>query len=248
MSATFHIVTAMRQGESLSGVSRRGVTHIVLLPWDTEFEDFAGLRLRDPAASFVYALHNTNGGGFSWLRALPYELPPVARLGEQRVMVLEVTEETDPATRQGRFVEYLLETHQPEQAALAGRALLRYPADLGCLAALAQLAKASGDDGAFARAFASIVSNLSGRPDRGLPWDRRVSLAVVLAIGGRSDLSRAQVLRCFREADGARLRFLTTESLYHLLLLGRRAGAEFQDPDLRALSLRLLPATLRRGL
>jgi len=248
MSATFHIVTAMRQGESLSGISQRGVTHIVLLPWDTEFEDFAGLRLKDPAASFVYALHNTNGGGFTWLRAVPYELPAIGRLEEQRVMVLEVTEETDPATRQGRFVEYLLETHQPGQAAAAGRVLLRYPADLGCLAARAQLAKASGDDGAFARAFESIVSSLSGRADRGLAWDRRVSLAVVLAIGGRSDLSRAQVIRCFREADGAHLCFLTTESLYHLLLLGRRAGAEFPDPALRALSLRLLPATLRRGL
>jgi hypothetical protein len=248
MSAAVHIVTAMRQGESLSGISQRGVTHIVLLPWDTEFEDFARLRLRDPAASFVYALHNTNGGGFSWLRALPYVLAPVDGLEEQPVMVLEVTDETDPATRQGRFVEYLLETHQAGQAALEGRALQRYPADLGCLAAQAQLAKAGGDDEAFARVFASIVSSLSGRHDRGLAWDRRVSLAVVLAIGGRGDLSRAQVIRCFREADGAHLRFLTTESLYHLLLLGRRAGAEFPDAALHALALRLLPATLRQGL
>ncbi len=248
MSATFHIVTAMRQGESLSGISRRGVTHIVLLPWDTEFEDFARLRLKDPAASFVYALHNTNGAGFSWLRARPCELPPVAGLEGQPVMVLEVTQETDPATRQGRYVEYLLETHQPGQAALAGRALLRYPGDLGSLAAQAQLAMASGDNGAFARALASIVSSLSGRADRSLAWDRRVSLAVVLAIGGRSDLSRPQVIRCFREADGARLRFLTTESLYHLLLLGKRAGAEFSDPALGALALRLLPAPLRARL
>jgi hypothetical protein len=75
-----------------------------------------------------------------------------------------------------------------------------------------------------------------------------VSLAVVLAIGGRSDLSRPQVIRCFREADGARLRFLTTESLYHLLLLGKRAGAEFSDPALGALALRLLPAPLRARL
>jgi hypothetical protein len=56
------------------------------------------------------------------------------------------------------------------------------------------------------------------------------------------------VIRCFREADGARLRFLTTESLYHLLLLGKRAGAEFSDPALGALALRLLPAPLRARL
>jgi hypothetical protein len=248
MLATFYIVTAMRQGESFSGISQRGVTHIVLPSWDTEFEDFARLRLKDPAASFVYALHNTGGGGFSWLRALPYELPPVAGLEEQSVMVLEVTDETDPATRQGRFVEYLLESHQMEQAALAGRALLRYPADLGALVAQAQLAKAMGDEGAFAKAFTSILSNLSNRPDRSLAWDRRVSLAVVLAIGGRADLSRSQVSRCFHEANEARIRFLTTESLYHLLLLGKRAGTEIPDPNLRALSLRLLPAKLRERL
>jgi hypothetical protein len=244
LSAAFYAVTAMRQGESLSVVRQRGVTHIVLLSWDTDFEDLARLRLKDPAASFVYALHNTLGGGFSWLRALPYELAPVAGLEPQSVMVLQVTDEADPATQQSRFVEYLLESHQAEQAAAAGRALLRYPADLGALVAQAQLAKARGDEETFARVFRSIVPGVSGRPGAALAWDRRVSLAVVLAMGGRPDLSRAQVGRCLREADEARVRFLTTESLYHLLLLARRSGLDFPDPRLRVLSLRLLPRTL----
>jgi hypothetical protein len=248
MSATFYIVTAMRQGESLSAIRQRGVTYIVLPSWDTDFDDLARLRLKDPAASFVYALHNTNGGGFSWLRALPYKLPPVGSLEEQSVMVLEVTDETDTATQQSRFVEYLVETHQDEQAALASQALLRYPSNLGSLAALAQLAIARGDEGAFAKAFKSIVSNLASRSGQGLAWDRRVSLAVVLALGGRADLSREQVNRCFREANEAHIRFLTTESLYHLLLLGRRAGMEISDPKLRALSLKLLPEKLRERL
>jgi hypothetical protein len=248
VSAAFYIVTAMRQGESLSVIRQRGVTHIVLPSWDTGFEDLARLRLKDPAASFVFALHNTNGGGFSWLRPLPYELPPVAGLENQSVMVLEVTDETDPATQQGRFVEYLLETHQIVRAADASQALQRYPADIGALAAQAQLAKARGDDRTFARALKSIVSDLSIGSDRGLPWDRRVSVAVVLALGGRADLSREQVERCFREANEDRIRFLTTESLYHLLLLGRRTGTDFPEPKLSALSLELLPAGLRARL
>jgi len=248
MSATFYIVTAMRQGESLSAIRQRGVTHIVLPSWDTDFDDLARLRLKDPAASFVYALHNTHGGGFSWLRALPYRLPPVGSLEEQSVMVLEVMDETDAATQQSRFVEYLVETHQAEQAALASQALLRYPANLGSLAALAQLAIARGDEGAFDKAFKAIVSNLPSRSGQGLAWDRRVSLAVVLALGGRADLSREQVNRCFREANEAHIRFLTTESLYHLLLLGGRVGIEISDPELRALSLKLLPEKLRERL
>jgi hypothetical protein len=159
--------------------------------------------------------------------------------------VLEVTDETGPATRQSRLVEYLVEMHQMDQAQFASQALLRYPADLGPLAALAQLAKARGDEDAFARLFRSIESNLATGTDRGMAWDRRVSLAVVLALGGRTDLSGEQVRRCFSEADEARIRFLTTESLYHLLWLGRRVGAEFPDPKLQALSLKLLPGKMR---
>jgi hypothetical protein len=75
--------------------------------------------------------------------------------------------------------------------------------------------------------------------------DRRASLAVVLAIGGRTDLSRAQVKRCYHELDAPKMRSLTTESLYHLLVLGRRYGLSLEDPTLHALSLKLLPEKLR---
>jgi len=244
LAATFHIVTSVWQNESHSVIKQRGVTHIVLPSWDTDFDDFARLNLKYPAASFIYSLHNIDGG-FNWLRALPYEVPPVAGLEEQSVRVLEVTDETDPATLQSRLVEFLVEMHKIDQAALASRALMSYPADLGSLVALAQLAKARGDEEAFAKVFKSIVSSLSRDSDRRLIWDRRVSLAVVLALGGRSDLSRAQVKRCVDEADEAHIRFLTTESLYHLLLLGKRSGVEISDPKLRALSLKLLPEAVR---
>jgi hypothetical protein len=43
----------------------------------------------------------------------------------------------------------------------------------------------------------------------------------------------------------ARARFLTTESLYHLLVLCNRYGIEIGDPKLRELSLKLLPEKLR---
>jgi hypothetical protein len=92
------------------------------------------------------------------------------------------------------------------------------------------------------------MSNLSSGSNRGLAWDRRVSLAVVLALGGRGDLSRAQVKRCLGEASEERIRFLTTESLYHLLALGKRGGLEIPDTRLRALALRLLPAELSERL
>ena len=161
------------------------------------------------------------------------------------MLVLEVTDETDPATLRSRLVEYLVEIHHIDQAAFAGQALQRYPADLGALVALAQVAKARGDDDAFARIFSSMQSNLASGSDRALAWDRRVSLAVVLALGGRNDLSLAQVKRCVAEVDDARMRLLTTGSLYHLLVLCKHFGVEIADPKLHALAMKLLPAELR---
>jgi hypothetical protein len=245
LAATFHIVTSMHPDESRAVISQHGVTHIVLPSWDTDLDDFARMKLKDPQASFVYALNRTEGLGFSWLRPLPLELPPVAGSEDQSVLVLEVTDETDPATAQGRFVEYLVESRRIDQAVAAGGLLLRYPADLGSQAAMAQLEKAQGDDEAFAKVLRSIVSGISAGADRSLAWDRRVSVAVVLAIGGRTDLSREQVRRCVGEMTEARARFLTTESLYHLLVLCNRYGIEIGDPKLRELSLKLLPEKLR---
>jgi hypothetical protein len=241
-------VNSTRPDETLALINQRGITHIVIPSWDTDLDDFARMGLKQPMDSFIYALHQTNGGIFPWLRALPYNLPPIPGFKDPSVLVLEVTDETDPATLRSRLVEYLVEMHHVDQAAYASQALLRYPADLGALVAIAQVAKARGDDEAFAKDFSAVVSNLSSGSDRALAWDRRVSLAVVLALGGRSDLSLAQVRRCMGEIDGARIRLLTTGSLYHLLFLCKHYGVPVSDPKLQALAMKLLPSELRERL
>lgn len=248
LSATFRIVNSTRPDESYALLTERGVTHIVLPSWDADLDDFARMGLKEPKNSFIYALHQTDGGIFNWLRPLPYELPAVSGFSDQSVLVLALTDETDPATLRSRLVEYLVEMHLIDQAAFSSQALSKYPADLGALVALAQVAKARGDALGFARAFDSIVSNLAGSPNRALAWDRRVSLAVVLALGGKEDLCRSQVERCLSGIDAERLRFLTTGSLYHFLVLLRHFHLELPDAETRELSLRLLPAELRERL
>jgi hypothetical protein len=248
LSATFRIVNSTRPDETLALLNQRGITHIVVPSWDTDLDDFAKMGLKQPMDSFIYALHQTYGGIFPWLRALPYNLPPIPGFKDPSVLVLEVTDETDPATLRSRLVEYLVEMHHVDQAAYASKALLRYPADLGALVALAQVAKAQGDDEAFDKVFSALVSNLSSGSDRSLAWDRRVSLAVVLALGGRSDLSVVQVRRCVAEIDDARIRLLTTGSLYHLLFLCKHFDVPISDPALRALAMKLLPSELRERL
>ena len=119
--------------------------------------------LKRPTDSFIYALHQTDGGIFNWLHALPYELPAIAGFGDQSVLVVEVTDETDPATLRSRLVEYLIEMHQIDQAAHSSQALLLYPADLGALVALAEVQKAQGDEEKFKKALGSVVANLDQR-------------------------------------------------------------------------------------
>jgi len=248
LSATFRIINSTRPDETLALVSQRGVTHIVVPSWDNDFDDFARMGLRQPKDSFIYALHQTDGGIFNWLRALPYNQPEISGFKEQSVLVLEVTDETDPATLRSRLVEYLVEMHQLDAAAYSSQALLRYPADLGALVALAQVQKARGDEEAFGKVLNSLVSNLSSGSDRSLVWDRRVSLAVVLALGRRNDLAREQVERCLAEIDAPKIRSLTTGSLYHLLVLGKGYNLQIPDPKLQALSMKLLPSELRERL
>jgi hypothetical protein len=248
LSATFRIVNSTRPDETLALLSQRGVTHIVVPSWDTDLDDFARMGLTQPKDSFIYALHQTDGGIFPWLRALPYNLPAITGFEDQSVLVLQVTDEADPATVRSRLVEYLVEMHLTDQAAYSSQALRRYPANLGALVALAQVEKARGDEDEFAKVFGALVSNLSSGSDRSLPWDRRVSLAVVLALGGRGELSREQVRRCLAEADDADIRYLTTGSLYHLLVLAKHFELELPDPRLRALSVKLLPDELRERL
>ncbi len=104
---------------------------------------------------------------------------------------------------------------------------------------------AAGDAAASAAAVDSILVRLRNGGDHFLPWDRRVSLAIVLARAGKIDLAREQATRCFAELTEPRVRSLSTGSLYALLVLGHTFGIGISDPDLRELAPGLLPADLR---
>jgi hypothetical protein len=246
LAATIRIVTATTAEEAQALISQRGVTHLILPSWDSDLDEFARWSLRNPADAFVMALHQWALP--SWLRPLPYRLPVVAGFENQSVVIFEVTEESNRAAALSRLAEYFVEMQQIERAAAAIESLQRYPTDLGVLVALAQVEKVRGDTTAFVKVFDTLVSSLAGGSDRALAWDRRVSLAAVLALGGRTDLAREQTRRCFKEIDETRIRSLTTGSLYRLLALGKAHDLTISDPRQRELALRLLPVELRSRL
>ncbi|HEY4248561.1 MAG TPA: hypothetical protein VGM64_17190 [Lacunisphaera sp.] len=246
LRATFRIVDSTRPDETEALVNERALNYIVIPSWDSDLQNLARTGLAHPEGSFIYALDHWLL--FNWLQALPYKLPAIGGFEESSVKIFQVTDEADPATHRSRLIEYFLEMQQMDLAVRSSQFLTKYPANLGALVTLAQVQKASGESEAFTKTFDALLANLSGGSDQNLPWDRRVSLSVALALGGKMDLARAQVQRCLKEINAARIRSLTTGSLYRLQVLGKAYGLTIADPTLRDLAQNLLPAELRERL
>lgn len=246
LEAAVRIVSASTPEEAKELIDRRKITHIVIPSWDSYLDVYARMGMGQLEGTVLKVWHDWNLP--PWLRPVPYQIPTIAGFEGQSAAILEVVEEQDSAAALSRIAEYFVEMGQLELAALAGQALRRYPADLGALVARAQVEIARGDAAGFARTVELLQRRLSGGADRVLPWDRRVSLAVVLARGKHMDLARDQVRRCLAEVDEAKLRWLTTGSLYHLQVLCKAFGVTIADQRLRELALDLLPGDLRSRL
>jgi hypothetical protein len=244
---TLAIAGARTMEEAQGNLQGRGVRYVVVPSWDRFFDDFARLyldrRFANRRSLLVGELRRWNLP--PWLRAVPYQMPVGGGFAGQSVLVFEVVDEQSPAAAAGRLAEYLVETGRLDDAKAVGAGLRRFPGDVGALAARAQVEHALGDDAAFAKTVESLLARLSSGGDRFLPWDRRVSLAIVLVEGRRIDLARAQVRRCLADVNEGRLRLLSTGSLYDLLLLGHSFRIEIADPRLRDLAVELLPVDLR---
>jgi len=244
---TLAIAGARTMEEAQGNIVGRGVRFVVVPSWDPFFDVFAKLYLDKRFAGrqnlLVGALRRWNLP--AWLRPVPYQMPVGGGFAGQSVLVFEVVDPQSPPAAAGRLAEYLVETGRLEDAAAAGEALRRFPGDVGALAARAQVERALGDDASFARTLDTLLARLSNGGDRYLPWDRRVSLAIVLTQGRRIEMARDQVRRCLEDASEARLRSLSTGSLFDLLELGRSFGLEIADARLRELALGLLPVDLR---
>lgn len=246
LAAAVRIASATSPAEALALIQQRGVTHLVLPSWDPFLEEYARLGSSMVDRSFVAALKRW--APFFWLRPVAYHLPEIAGFEAQSVVVFEVIEEQDESVALSVMAEYFVETNRPEQAAAMQKKLLRFPGDLGAKIALAHIEAGRGDAAGFGEALNSIIATVGAGGDRSLAWERRVSLAAVLAQGKRPDLAREQVRRCLAEANDARVRTLSSGSLFRLLLLGKKFGLEISDQRLRELTLSLLPPASRQRL
>lgn len=248
-STSLAIAAAKTMEEAETLLRGRGVRYLVIPSWDPFFDNFAALYLSKDFSNrtslLISELRRWNLP--RWLRAVPYQLPVSGAFEGEAVRVFEVVDEQSPATADARLAEYLVETGDLASAGALAERLRRFPGDVGALAARVRVLAARGDTAAVAPALAQLQTRLATGADRFLAWDRRVSLALTLAQADQVEAAIAQTRRCLADADLAKLRTLSTASLYNLFLLTRAIGLEW-SPSLRASALDLLPADLRANL
>ena len=120
-----------------------------------------------------------------------------------------------------------------------------FPEDLGATIARVEVAAATRDQRTANEAFKVLQSQLTEQAALSLPWDRRVSLAIVLAEAKHYDEAKKQMEQCLAEIDEPRLRSLTTLSLYRSQQLMKGLGLTFSDQRMQELSRSLLPSEMR---
>lgn len=248
LRATVMIAAVPTIGEAQVLLEGRQVRYIVVPSWDPFFDEYARIYLAKSLSNwesvFISSLRQWNLP--AWLRPLPYRVPEIPGFEKESVLVFEVVDEQNPAVAMSRLAECLIEMREIGKAVAAGEALRRYPGDVGALAARAQVAFERRDQAGLNQALESLYTRLSSGADRFLPWDRRVSLAIVLARAKREDLARKQVERCLADLDAKKLRSLSTGSLHIFLTVCNAFDLEIADPTLHQLALSLLPPDLRQ--
>ncbi len=245
-SAAVRMARSTSNPESLALLENRQVTHIIMPSWDPALFDYTRLGSGNPGGNQVAILNRWDLP--PWVRPVVYRIQQMTGWGRTSVTVLEIGEEQEEADAVSRLAEYFLEMGQSERAAELRSQLQNYPASLGALAALAQIEMALGDTTAFNRTLSVVAPYAEGGAARSMPWDRRISLAIVLAQGRKRDLAREQLQQCLDTMNGSHLRSLTPNTLYRFQLLCRRFDLEITDPVLQARALELLPPELRARL
>lgn len=245
VAAAVRVLSAPSFQEAKELVERREITHIVVLSWDSYFDEYARAGTGQLEGSFLGELRAWKLP--PWLRPVAYQLPTITGFEGQSVTIYAVVENQNEATALGRTAEYFLEMGDLDQAASTAQALRRFPMDLGARVAQAEVEMARGDEVEFARSLKLLQSRLAVKTAPILPWDLRVGLAVVLAKAKQPKLAREQVGVCLATADERKLRALSAGALYRLLVLARVYGLTF-DPNLHQRALELLPGDLRARL
>jgi tetratricopeptide (TPR) repeat protein len=171
-------------------------------------------------------------------------LPSIPGFEDQSVTVLEVVDEQDDATTLSNIALYFSEMGDLDRARSAAEGLTRFSTNFGAWVARAEVAAAIQDDAELAKDLKVLQSRLALRIQPLISWDRRVDLAVVLARAKDTELAKKELALCINAIDDDRIRSLSPETVYRLLVLCRGLGVTM-PPTEHALAISLVPPTLR---
>lgn len=245
--AAVRIASATLPDEAQALAARRKLTHFVLASWSPGLDEIAQLGANGNEHSLVNQLHAWMPP--RWLRPVAYELPKISGFEGQTLALFEVVEVQDNVTALARLAEYFAETGEiPSALAVVGTLLHHFPNDPSATAARAQVALARRDRAEFTAAVQTLEDGYSQPAIDELPWDRRVSVALVLAQAERLEHSRATAQACLAQVDEERLRSVSAASLFRFLALTKVLGMEFPEPALRERALSLLSPEMRAAL
>ena len=242
------IFAAPSPEEAHALISRYGVTHIVLLSWDSFAEEYVRIcreltpGIADKGPGFIPGLLHGQGVP-AWLRPVPYQLPKHDALKGHSVVVLEVTPVPRPEETLVRTADCLVEMDRPELAGRLEPALERAAGYYPALVTLAFVQGKGGQAREFSATLARVIAGLSQAPS--LELEDRIHLGAVLIVGGRSDLAREQVVQSLAQVNERTLRRLPAGALADFSGLCAGFGMRIADPDLRQLAASLVPPYLR---
>lgn len=247
LGATIAIVSATTMEEAQTLMAQHHVAYLVIPSWDPFFEDYTHLYLAKNFAGwhpfFIPQLRQWHLP--PWLRPVPFEMPPIGGYEDQSVLIFQVVPDQNPAVATARLAEYFVESGRTADLTWADDALRRFPADLGALAARAQIAAARNDEATIQQIMRTLAPRLRAGGDRFLLWDRRVSLAIALARAGQAEFAQAQTRRCIQELDLTKARSLSTGFLYNLLVVANAFHISIENPEVSHDVLQLLSPDLR---
>ncbi len=238
------LASAPAADEAQALVRQRQLTHVLIPSWDGFLDDYARLGAAQPEGSLIGILHRWLPP--RWLRPVPYYLPNLPELANDRLVVFEVTEVQEPAASLSRLADYFVDMAQPDLAGRAARALtVQFPQELTAAIARARAHALRREPALLQEALAQVGRELEEGTDELLAWDRRVNLCLLLADTGQDDLARVQadlLLAAMTERD---LRSLPAPALFRFLTLCRALGLEPGDPAWMEKVRRWLPPQLR---
>lgn len=228
--AASRILSALESSEAEAVLQSREVTHLVLPSWDQVLP----LLVRQPEAEGKEPLYPRLQRWVypRYLRPIPYHLPAVPGYLDKKLAVFKVTAPQDEALALSRLAEYFVEMDRPQPAGLVAKVLVEsFAEDPNAAIARALVAAQANDPAALDRELDRLAADVAaGRTASS--WDRRVQRAIVLALGHRTELVRAELTACVGLATRDDLFELTPLQAYRLHTLAAHFQLVFPDEAL----------------